>query len=109
MAWSWSHTAEAYEHARENVMLLSSEDTAVIWAEISCSDWKTNAFNPDFNLRKYKKLLLKAHREIYKGYIERFHNDIWDFAETWRVCDDDGYNAYVCPFGCHTVSFEFIQ
>ncbi len=32
---------------------------------------------------------------------------IWQYAsEDLRTCDNGGYNAWMCPWGCHTVSFD---
>jgi hypothetical protein len=31
---------------------------------------------------------------------------IWEDMEEWRTCDNGGFNAWACPSGCHTVSFD---
>jgi hypothetical protein len=30
---------------------------------------------------------------------------IWELAEGQRTCTNGGWEAWVCPFGCHTVPF----
>lgn len=35
-------------------------------------------------------------------------DDIWERASNLATCDNGGFNAWMCPFGCdcHTVSFS---
>lgn len=32
--------------------------------------------------------------------------NIWGWIEDLRTCTNGGFRAWVCPYGCHTVSFD---
>ena len=105
MAWSWSHTAEAYDNAWQNIAELPKETLDVIYAE-----WKARTFDgePDceecerFNERRYDRAL--RHASALSAVV--LAEVIWDNAEEQATCDNGGFNAWVCPYGCHTVSFD---
>ena len=112
MAWSWSHTEEAYQNAYNNLENLSREDLEIIYAEI-CTSMKinvkarseyitedTNSFNETY----YEYFLEKAKNKPSGDILV---NGIWDYmSEELRTCDNGGFNAHCCPYGCHTVSFD---
>lgn len=101
MAWEWSHTAEAYEIAQENLFHLDRVTLEVIYAEwqARCGD---NEFDPDFDSEAYEQGLKEA-----KGIAtEDIVDYIWTQAEALYTCDNGGWNAWVCPWGCHTVPFS---
>lgn len=104
MAWSWSHTAEAYDNARLNIQDLPHEDLVTILAEIRAKKWDDD--NPDeplsFNNGKYNEF----YEESDKLSNDILADAIWEFASEYRTCDNGGFNAHVCPYGCHTVSFD---
>ncbi len=135
MAWSWSHTADAYQNARDNLSALSDEDLITIFAEWkacdvankisrlekAAADWdgvdeemtiaqllatvEVDDFDSDnFNEDAYERAKIEATELIAKGI------DICDFiyerAEQEATCDNGGFNAWMCPSGCHTVSFS---
>jgi hypothetical protein len=111
MSWSWSHTPEAYENARENLSRLSIQTLAIIMAE-----WDAHEPNEHFsssssqlNLEKYKERL-KYHRAQIRCGLPKdaFVNSIWDKAEELATCTNGGWKAWMCPFGCgcHMVSFS---
>lgn len=103
MAWEWSHTAEAYRNAELNLQDLDPAELRIIWAE-----WK--AYDPHeftgskFNHHKYPQALLDASP---LGPV-RLASDIWRWASEQATCDNGGFNAWVCPFGCgcHKVPFD---
>jgi hypothetical protein len=114
MAWGWSHTEAAYENARENLYALDAEDICIIWAE-----WRAAVPVEDdeaeFKPKKYAKALKKAKLRIEEGLadrgdivtpIESMADEIWEHASAYATCDNGGFNAWVCPWGCHTVSFD---
>lgn len=101
MAWSWSHSNEAYAYAQQKVQELPLEILQIIYAE-----WI--AHRPDegpehFNQRAYKKALREA-KKLPGDVLADF---IWEKAEERATCTNGGWEAWVCPFGCgpHMVPF----
>lgn len=115
MAWSWSHTHEAYEYAEAELRKLPHETLAEIYAE-----WKATTYGRDsdediafeerdsfdiahFDAEKYPAILngaLKLPSDVLAG-------EIWQHADAQQTCDNGGYNAWMCPYGCmpHCVDF----
>lgn len=96
MAWSWSHSREAYSDALENLSVLPRKTLLEIYAEWVC-------YHPG---RSYD---MRAVREA-KKMAERLSNEdlvylIWDKASEERMCSNGGHECWVCPYGCHTVPF----
>ena len=103
MSWEWSHTVEAYETAYNNLHALPRVELNVIYAEILATRQKTRyTGDPEFRQNRYPKCLAFAESLLADDIIA---DAIWEFAEELRTCDNGGYNAHVCPYGCHTVSF----
>lgn len=103
MAWEWSHTTEAYSNAYENILDLNHDTLSVVYAEIRAKRWDDE--NPDetssYDNGKYEEFLEEG-KELTNDILADF---VWQFAEEYRTCDNGGFNAYICPHGCHTVSF----
>ena len=102
MAWSWSHTTEAYVHAAEQVHHLSKKTLVVIYAE-----WKTH--RPDegpehFDQAAYDTALKDARKLAHDILAEA----VWEKAEAQALCTNGGWEAWLCPFGCccHMVPFS---
>lgn len=95
MAWEWSHTVKAYWNARENLAELSKEELEIIYAE--WSEWEDS-----FNERKYG-IALKHASKLCHDFLVAW---IWERAEQFRTCDNGGFNAWICPYGCHAVPFS---
>ena len=119
MAWSWSHSNEAYHNARENLFELSMTAMIEILAEWKAhnttdSEGCTENFN-DRVYRKEQKRLQKRYRRTIalEGYVfgfrEELVNAVWGRMEEQSTCDNGGFNAWCCPYGCHTVSFSAQQ
>jgi hypothetical protein len=77
----------------------------VCWAEIAAHA-ATNS--PDDNIETgfdevVYETVLKSGRKLLKGDLVDM---IWAFAEQQRTCDNGGFNAWMCPYGCHTVPFS---
>lgn len=98
MAWSWSHTPEAYANLEE----LPLETLRVIEAEWYAA--KSNYTTTRFSEWHYVRELNRLTRGDIPAYI--LAESIWVSASEQATCDNDGYNAWMCPFGCHTVSFD---
>jgi hypothetical protein len=96
MAWEWSHTAIAYKDAEKNFKDLPHEELAVIAAE-----WVAHDHAPNFIQEVYDKAL--------DDFLECRNYDtekLWRKIENLRTCDNGGFEAWVCPYGCHTVKFD---
>lgn len=105
MAWQWSHTAEAYENAFNNLRELPRDKLDVIFAEWRAAGVDTDKYDSEaFNQRKYARALAYA-KELD---TEELCDAIWNWAENAATCDNGGYNAWLCPSGCgcHCVSFD---
>lgn len=104
MAWSWSHTNEAYANAQANLEELPLETLRVIEAEWRARRTDEFGWNSEFSVAKYNKAMAAIKRENYSAQI--LAESIWEKASEQATCDNGGYNAWMCPFGCHTVSFD---
>lgn len=119
MAWSWSHTQEAYEIARYNLGRLKKGELNTIYSE-----WRVHlheeeikrkegeAFDNDeeleieFTHEQMMKMFEDTKREARKIPHDILADQIWEWASEASTCDNGGWNAWVCPDGCHTVSFS---
>lgn len=105
MAWEWSHIQEAYDNAREWVSLLSRKTLLVILREWAYEDREKKG------TLRFRKGAPKHHGFRLPNGIRRLPKDIlaervWGRMEELRTSDNGGYNAWCCPDGCHTVSFD---
>jgi hypothetical protein len=108
MAWSWSHTAEAYQNARDSFLELPPSTLRVILAEWVAAE-RDEYGEYDFNLRKYRKAIrenYRLERRLGPHILESLAEDCWNRIEELATCDNGGWNCWVCPFGCHTVPFN---
>ena len=101
MAWDWSHSPEAYENAYENLHRQQREWLAEALAEFEATkmDYGVDA---DLDLEAYERALEHA-RTLPNDTLA---DKVWEYAEALGICDDGGFTAWVCPHGCHTVSFS---
>lgn len=107
MAWSWSHTQQAYADAEENLRNLPKETLEIIFAEWRAAQGKHGVIDPvslDFNERKYERALKHA-KTLAHDTLADF---IWEKASEFATCDNGGFDAWICPHGCgpHCVSFS---
>jgi hypothetical protein len=100
MAWEWSHTDEAYYNAFENLSNQSREFLEVAMAEWLATD------EDGFDTEKYDRRALPYAKRMDDDTLI---NSIWERAGEQRTCDNGGFNAWVCPYGCHQVSFDCEQ
>lgn len=108
MAWSWSHTNEAYEAVRLNLDDLPPAVLQEIWAEWLATDTSENPPD-DADYSGFSPFL-------YADAIERvadipaadLADSIWEAASEAATCDNGGYSAWLCPHGCgpHCVPFD---
>ena len=99
MAWSWSHTSEAYDNAHRNLYTKSRDELEIIFAE-----WKGSGEDAHLDEEAYDQAL---------GYADDLPLDllisyIWEQMQQQATCDNGGYDAWACPYGCgpHKVSFS---
>jgi hypothetical protein len=110
MAWEWSHSADAYEYARDRLYKLSCQKLRVIWAE-----WQVKLAEPEEDTgwdqwdQEVYDAALKEATELTKkaSYKQILADDVWDWMVDQATCDNGGFNAWCCPYGCgcHTVPF----
>jgi hypothetical protein len=99
MAWEWSHTDEAYADAYENLHQQPLE-----WLIEAHTEWLAREKNGSFSRRLYSA----AKARSSKLAEETLADAIWEHASAQRTCDNGGFNAWMCPFGCHKVTFDCI-
>ena len=109
MAWEWSHTHEAYADAERNLRELPRETLEEILAE-----WSANAPDgyyddqgyrgDDFDQEAYDEGLANA-KQLPDDTLA---DTIWALASDQATCDNGGFKAWLCPYGCgcHTVPFD---
>ena len=105
MAWEWSHSSEAYASAQRRVTRLTKRELLVILSEWQYHDREQLARQDedsdgptlaDFNVSASVRRLSR----------DTLADLVWDRMEQYATCDNGGFNAYCCPDGCHTVSFD---
>ena len=101
MIWRWDHCDRSYRNAKANLSDLCHETLAVISAEIKACRVSSSQKN-ELDEPKYQKELIMAREISSLSLIDL----IWESMNSYRLCDEGGFNAYCCPYGCHTVSFD---
>ena len=99
MAWSWSHSQEAYCNARDNVLDLPRDVLEVIYGEQHAGDTHDSE---QFSQWHYARALSKA-RKLTADILAE---SVAERMEELATCSNGGHRAWVCPYGCHTVSFD---
>ncbi|MFA5489304.1 MAG: hypothetical protein WC284_08810 [Candidimonas sp.] len=103
MAWEWSHTSEAYSYAYENLESMDRDFLEDAYAEIKATAKdKHGVYGSDLDMDEYEKALKWAKSMPFDVLVDF----IWNFAEEYKTADNGGFNAYMCPYGCHTVPFS---
>lgn len=116
MAWSWSHTNEAYaaveEQLNDKANAANNGDTEVaewleiVWSEWIASDWREDRVKTDLDLKKYERSVTRAKRQGTELGYEKLTADIWNWSSELATCTNGGWDAWVCPFGCHLIPFS---
>lgn len=104
MAWEWSHTAEAYSNANNNLYLKDRS-----WIVECYGEWHALETDDDGEL-DYNSFDQEAYsaavEEAADMTIDELIDYIWNRMSEHATCDNGGFNAYCCPSGCHTVPFD---
>lgn len=103
MAWSWSHTQEAYLNVRENIRDLPGKVMREILAEWAA---KTGDGPDDFDDDAF--LEERSRLEEQGVPLDVMADRIYDLASDQATCTNGGHKAWLCPFGCgpHMVGFD---
>lgn len=101
MALAWSHTDEAYANVQRHIRQLPNEAVAEIVAE-----WDVEAAGKGWCDQLYNKALAEARDHIESGRRDVLTDFIWGRASDLSICENAYMDAWVCPKGCHTVSFS---
>lgn len=96
MSWEWSHTPEAYADAYAQVQRLPRNTLLTILREWTYHDRELADRRPSFRLPAGLRKLPK----------DTLADLVWTRAEEHRTCTAGGWEAHVCPDGCHTVPFD---
>jgi len=104
MTWEWSHTATGERNVEQNIRRIKDETLAIIYAEWSASSRSSNGYS--FNPKQYDRALGTARMFINKGMKDLIQDTVIEHVFNLRECSNGGHDAYVCPYGCHTVSFN---
>ena len=105
MAWEWSHTMAAYKNARDNLATFDDEQLAAVYAEWRAMVPRENS-EPDLHLGQYRFALIGARSKIRRGMRDLLEDVVYGHMAEQSTCDNGGFDAWACPFGCHTVSFD---
>lgn len=108
MAWSWSHTQEAYDNAAARVHLMSKRKLVTIWAEwsVKISDPEDSGWDEQVYQAGLKTACEMSSEELADDVCRWMEDD-----EIGRTCSNGGHNAWACPYGClpHCVSFDKLK
>lgn len=96
MAWEWSHSDEAYRNAEANVHKLPKYKLIEILREWAYADREEAGKKPSFRLTFNARAMSQ----------EELADKVWRRADELALCTNGGWAAYICPEGCHTVSFD---
>ncbi len=102
MAWSWSHTQEAYDNACLNLALLDKSELDIIYGEWQAHIDESSSLVTGFDEKCYYIGLDIAKHTDVNILLDK----IWTKVKAFATCDNGGFKAWVCPYGCHTVSFD---
>lgn len=106
MAWGWSHTAQAYVYAESQLRAFDRDTLLEIAAE-----WRMHKRFPG-NDHDWQRLWPQVLANVRKKYRAKRNSEIalaiWLQAEDQALCDNGGFNAWMCPYGCllHCVPFS---
>lgn len=106
-SWSWSHTQEGIQNARNQMEAMDRETRNVIAAEWLAKIKSDNYGCSELDTRKYYRSLPR----VQQWDDDKLNEFIWTKMEEYATCSNGGWEAYCCPFdcGCHTVPFDPVE
>jgi hypothetical protein len=118
MAWEWSHSQEAYAAVKRQLddkaeSAAGGDREAQEWLLVVTAEWAMGEgcrLPYAVWLKRYKKAMRAAAASVRRGPDaglgwQNLADAIWDKSEAQATCDNGGWNAWVCPDGCHTLPF----
>lgn len=108
MTWEWSHSPEAYANVRSALQAMPAKELVEIEVEWLAyfdkrvsDEERTHDQPANFRRTEKRQKYWEAHCE--KMGTEHLANLIYERAENHALCDNGGFDMWVCPYGCHTV------
>ena len=103
MTWSWSHTQEGIQNVENNICELNDTTLATVWTEWTCAV----RISGEFVLAEsaYDRIFAQACKMVDTLRTEMV-DFIIDKTNALAECTNGGFEAHICPFGCHTASFD---
>jgi len=94
MSWEWSHTDEAIDNAQHFFLCNTDKE----WQDEIAVEWMVYYLNnkQDSTGTQWEFHILK----ILQMIEPKDQEWIWEEAEANRVCDNGGFNLWMCPYGC---------
>jgi hypothetical protein len=125
MTWEWSHTQARYDYVRDSISNLAIDKLKVIWAEIMTYKECLENHNAELRAEGEEEILHPINKgsyfdnDIYDKHLnsnvlsdkssDDIAEEIWRFAAWQSECDNGGFNAYICPYKCHTLPFARVE
>jgi hypothetical protein len=100
MAWEWSYTNAGLENILENL-----HDKPQTWLAECLAEWqatRTKEYQAKFRVNRWEKCLAWC----LTLPQDTLADAIYDRAYEQSTCENGGHDAWVCPYGCHTVSLD---
>ncbi len=115
MAWSWSHSQEAYVYARSglsklpiNTLIEVAAEWKVLLAYREANPSHQWCNDPPYTTDVYLSKLNDARRGVKQYTCDALVEYVWDCMQEAATCDNGGYNAWVDPQGWITMSFSAV-
>ena len=105
MAWEWSHTDQAYAAAESNIRDLSRAELLTILREWAHRD-RVDGDILRVRLGAKRPGGFRLPVGMRQLATDALADIVWERASELRTCTSGGHDAYVCPYGCHMVSFD---
>ena len=106
MAWEWSHTAEAMDHALTEAENLPRRELLTIVREWACYDREKRAErDPGYRFPRTVRGQFRLPAGVRQLHQDTLADIVKGRMVDYATCDNGGHHAWCCPYGCHTVSF----
>lgn len=110
MAWSWSYSSDGIEAIRDAINRQDRDWLEICWAENTAAQPVVGeetgevdpCSKPDLDLTEYNRALAVA-RTLP---VDVLCDAIFDFACNIATCNNGAFEAWCCPWGCHTVALD---
>lgn len=104
--WSWSYSNEGIDLIMKGIENEPLHDLEVAYAEFEAYRLKDRPnVKHEFNSAAYRRALKQA-RLIAETGEDILVSAIQSRAQEFSGSDNGGWNAYYCPYGCHTINLN---